>query len=211
MNVQEIIKRIAKLALNGDIVDDATQTSDVLGYINAVYRDISTSLLSETDSRNHKTSDYTVTNGLTTITPIPYKIFNVVDINTEKKLNLVNINRIEEVDPLISKAGEPDSYYFTQNTLKTYPSNDTKIRVRYVNTPQDLTLSSTEAEIAIPAAYHEILVWGALYYMAYDERDFQQALELQVTAGNFDSWKDRLSAYYYYNQYKPLQSPLEDF
>lgn len=210
MNVTKIISRIAKLALNSDITNDSELTADVLDYVNATYRDITTSLLSETNSSNQKILDYPVVNGTSTLSPIPYKLFNVVDVNTKKKLKLINIQEIEAVDPLMEAEGAPDSYYMLQDTVRTYPANDTTIRTRQASIPEDLTLSTTEDQIMIPPEYHEVLVWGALYYMAYDERDFQQALELQVTATNFTSWKDRLNTHYYYNEYKPIKSPVED-
>lgn len=210
MDVKQIIKKVSKLALNGDVLDDPVAVEDILSYINTVYNDIATSLFSETNTGTQRISDYTVVDGVSTLTPIPYKVFNVVDINRKKKLKPANLIEIEEADPLVEREGNPEVYYFLQNTLYTYPKNNTQLRVRHVNKLPDLTLETTEEQILFPPQYHEVLVWGVLYYMAYDERDFQQALEFQVTSSNFNSWKDRLLNYYYYNVYTPVQTKTED-
>lgn len=210
MNVQEMITQVGRLGLNGDVAVDTELQEDVLSYLNAVLRDLATSLLSETDTKNQRKLDYTVTDGVSTLSPLPYKIFNVVDIANVKRLLPINLVDIEEMDPLVEVTGDPTHYYFLEDTLHTYPINSTEIRVRHTAPLELLTLSTEEADIPIPSQFHEAFVWGALYYIAYDERDFAQQLELQTCASNYMGWRDRVNDFFYYTRAIPKNHEVED-
>jgi hypothetical protein len=129
-----------------------------------------------------------ITSGAGTMTVTPFSVSFVKDSENEnRELEVTTLPELEEQYPALDDTGAPNRYYFTSSTtINTYPVNSTTLKVRYVPSAATLTTSSTEADIKVPAEFHDIFIWGTLMYLNFDERDKTMSSE-QATAGTMYS------------------------
>lgn len=177
MNVQEIVDRVVEFSL--DEVDGETLLSNrVLADLNAVYKEV---LLAgaDNDLDNLDDDDFILVNGSIALTEDVLQIASVRDLsNRGKLLTKTDILKLEEQYPLLDDTGNPHYWYLTKGAvLNCYPKNNTSVRVRYFAKPEELTLSSVEADIRIPVLHHQVLVDGCIYYMKNREQGFHNELD----------------------------------
>jgi hypothetical protein len=95
----------------------------------------------------------------------------------------------------LTQAGSPLIYYFEANQLKCYPvpGASDAVLLKYISVADELTLTSSEADIRFPKRYHRsVLVMGTLSKLAVMQDDtdlgasyerlYEKALSLMTTA-----------------------------
>lgn len=187
-SVNSLLNTISDSALVG--AGDAADTARMLRYLNLAYQEAYRDTATEYPQVLLTTEDVTITSGAGTISAAPFAVRVVKDTATNRILNAVTLEELEEKYPALNGTGAPSYYYMTSTTgISTYPVNSTTVRVRYV--PQAATLVDGDAEsvIKIPPAFHDMLVFGTLLYMAYDERDKGLSQEVQIAKQRYEESK----------------------
>lgn len=90
----------------------------------------------------------------------------------------------------------PFRYYFVANQIHVYPTPPagTSLSLNYVSKPPELTDTSVEADILIPAQHHRTLVMGALakLYLMEDDPElasaFNAMFEARIQTMRADVW-----------------------
>jgi hypothetical protein len=186
-DVSELLNTIKDLALVG--AGDASDDSRVMRYMNLVYKE---AYRRTAQARPTLLLDVmgniAISNGSGTLTARPYAVTMVKDTgNNSNPLNATTLPELEEKAPALDATGNPDRYYLTgETTINTYPKNTTTVSVRYVPAAGTLTSDSVEADIKIPPEFHDLLVWGTLVYLAYDERDKGVGVEVQTAQSKYE-------------------------
>ena len=163
--VSEIVDIIAAVSLNEDDPDSDTQTR-MVRYINRAYFDIYRRVAQYLDNTEHTTQSVSVTSGSGTLSPVPLKILSVVDTTDERVLTKRSVYDIELDDPNLDSTGDAVHYYVSGgSTLKLWPIDTKTVRVRYIPKPASLSITSLEDDIKLPAEFHDVLEFGAMYYM----------------------------------------------
>jgi hypothetical protein len=196
MNVEQILTNVRNLSLIGNTsaVNDSIK---LLAYLNMAYRmeyDAMTRLYS---GLVQSTQTITITAGAGTLPSIPHFIASVYDVSASpRQLTGVDIEWLEARDPALDESG-PAKYWYLDgfSTIRTYPLNNTTIRVRSVPAAGTLTNASAETDIKLPANFHDVLTWGTAMLVAYDERDKLAASEFQFIGAQLETERDRLQTY----------------
>lgn len=202
-SVKDFIYEIASLGLNHDIVGDTEQEEIVLNYLNLVYNEVITSQYAKSEPRFTKVTQVPVTDGISTFVESNYGVMSVIDLDNKTRLQLSDYEDLEDRNVLMDDTGNPTHYYFVGNNLYTYPKNNTTIKVRYLQKQTPLTLDTDMDDVLIPSEYHAVLLWGTLYYLAFDERDFSFQVNSQVCGNNYRIQKSKLISNAYYRKQKP--------
>ncbi len=83
--------------------------------------------------------------------------------------------------------GVPLVYYFIGNTCHFFPQPETttQITMMYLQQPAAIAAASAEADIVIPAAFHQVIVDGALFkmYAMEDDTDIAPTFETYFERG----------------------------
>jgi hypothetical protein len=193
--VNEILTTIQDLALVGS--GNAEDTARVLRYINLVYKEAYRRTARQRPTLLLAQESVAITAGAGMMSANPFTVTMVKDTgNNSNVLNVITLPELEEEYPALDGIGSPNLYYFTgEKVINTYPVNDTTLSVRYVPSCNVLTAISTEADIKFPPEFHDMLLWGTLVFMAYDERDKTTGGELntaqskyEMALADFQSW-----------------------
>jgi hypothetical protein len=211
MTPSEIITQIARLS-TGESIPDTNFTAIILGYVNRAYEDIYTSLCDLDYVRLQATQTVTVTSGTGTLAPEPFRIHSVVDTTNDRLLLPRHPLIIEEYDPDLDDTGSPAHYYLASATsLKVHPSASITARVRYTPKITPLTSTGTENSIKFHKEYHELLIWGGLIRLSYDERDLRNPSEIAFVIQQYAETKARLLQNANSDAREPLRVPYRDF
>jgi hypothetical protein len=172
MTPATIVQRIVDLCLNENAPDTDLQTK-ALGWLNDAYKEAYNIAATYSWVRLYETNTVVVTTGTGTLPFYPKRILSVVDSTTKRQLKQSDIGYVLEIDPAIERTGSPARYYTNgDTTIKTHPVNSTSLSVVAMRQPDDLTLTSAEADIKIPTQHHELLIWMGLYQGMLYERGF---------------------------------------
>lgn len=177
MNVADIIEKVAQLSL-GDADPSVEEQESILDSLNAVYA-ILISKISDMDSQIGKysqTNDYTTdANGDVTLPNAHALVRRAWSKDDERELEAVNLADIEEIDPFGKDTdASPLRFYLSGEDkvrMHPVPTAGHNIRLRYMEAPNILQLTTVEAAIKIPPSFHILLVWQTLPFVAIDERD----------------------------------------
>lgn len=195
MDVSEIISNVARISTNDDS-PDSEATARLLSYLNMVYKLVYRKIAPYYKTRLATTQSVSVTAGSGTLSTLPLRIHSVTDTTNENRLIAADFEEIELNDPELDDTGNPTHFYIENDTtIVTYPKDTVTLRVRYTPEPADLTSGTLEADIKIPAAYHDILVHGTLFLSHMDENDLRAIGELQVSDSVFGRQLNELIAY----------------
>lgn len=211
MTPSEIITNIARMS-TGESTPGTDFTAIILGYVNRAYEDIYTSLCDLDYVRLQTTQTVTVTSGTGTLSTEPFRIHNVVDTTNDRRLTPRHPLLIEEYDPDLDDTGTPEHYYLSAaTTLRVHPGGSITARVRFTPKVTALTSSGAESTILFPKEYHELLVWGGLIRLSYDERDLRNAQEIGFVLQQYAETKARLLQHAGSDAREPLSVPYRDF
>lgn len=104
-------------------------------------------------------------------------VLSVVDTGTGQVLKPVRLDEFVQGRPLaLAESGNPYLYYFVGETMYIWPiPSSANLQVNYVKTPTTVDDTTVEADIDIPARYHELIVVGALFRLYLMEDDAELA------------------------------------
>ncbi|MFN7834837.1 MAG: hypothetical protein ACK5NY_03465 [Burkholderiaceae bacterium] len=195
MNVAQIVTLIAQQSLN-ESSPDVDMQNRIVGYVNRAYEAVYAGCAAWQHNKLLVSQTVAVTNGTGTLNPVPFKIAQITDTTNNRILPAVDILELEERDPALATTGAPLVYWIEQDsTLKTYPLATHSVRVRYVPKAATLSNTSAEADIKLPAEYHSVLVFGALFYMFMDEADLRSQQEIAINEAKFNEALASLKMY----------------
>ena len=182
--VDDILTIVKDQALVG--AGDATDDARVLRYLNLVYKQVYRETAESYPQLLLSSQSITQASGSGTVSS-HYKIVSVKETTGNTFLDPYTLPELEVEEPSLDATGTPNRYYLDGlTTIKTYPIDNSTILVRYVPSPSDLASGGAESTIKIPPAFHDLLIWGTLYYMAYDERDKSVGAEIGISQAKYD-------------------------
>jgi len=172
MNVDKLVTMVARLG-TAESTPSSTRKAELLDYVNIAYGRLFQEAKQAGRHLLSATQEVTVTDGVGTLNGNHAFILSVRDLgNASRHLTASDVEEIELLDPEEDNTGSPDRYYLTGlNTLNLWPRNDTTAKVRSVPMPTDLSLGADESTILIPPPYHSAIIWGAILWAVFDERD----------------------------------------
>jgi hypothetical protein len=188
----QLITNIRSLALVG--TTGAADLTRVEGYFNMAYREIYEKVAEKYPWFVQGTQEVVMTAGSGTFATQPLTILSVRDVNRSLvELTPTDVLAVEKCDPGIDDTGNPDKYYVNGfSNLKSHPLSNTTLRVRYTPNPVVLDNDSGEADIMLQPVHHDVLTWGTLKLMAYDERDKVVGAELAYNKEAHEAVEDRM-------------------
>lgn len=183
--VASLLDSVKSLALVGS--GNADDTARILRYMNMTYAEAYRTTATQYPTLLLTTESVSMTAGEGTISVAPFSVMRVKNTNTNRILEARSKLDIEELFPAMTDNGEPVYYYMEGTTgLRSYPLNNATLQVRYIPRVGTLTSTSAEADIKIPPEFHELLLWGTLVYMSYDERDKSASGEISIAQSKYE-------------------------
>lgn len=180
MDASTIVQRIIDLGMNENAPDTDLQNK-ALGWLNNAYKEAYNVAANFGWAKYYETATVVITNGTGTFPFPPRRVLTVVDTGTQRVLKQSDILSVMEIDPTITRQGNPARWYFQgDTTVKVYPIASTSLSAVLLRRPADLTLASTEADIKIPPHHHEMLIWASLPEGMMYERGFGNDALLQM-------------------------------
>jgi hypothetical protein len=217
MDVSQILTLLATLSIGLDEPRD----SDIvvfMQYINLCYFEILQDTIAQNPlvTINHEFLDCIGGDLVPTTEPI-YIPLVIYDIAANLPLTGTTRDKIESIDPALTKTGAPFEWYYSSGIIKTYPISTSSvvdgngIGVKYIPQPAPLTSESLSAEILIPALFQQVLADGASYYLFQSETGFKDQTKMQASMMRWKEGKQRIFAYMknisgkkYYSTYSPV-------
>jgi hypothetical protein len=196
MNVEQILENVRNLSLIGN-TNAATNSNKLIAYLNMAYR-IEYDYVGRLYSGLVQTTEtVTITAGSGTMASAPHFIASVYDVSGQaRELIKTDIEWLERNFPSLNEFSQAIYWYMDGlNGIRTYPLGNTTLRVRFVPAANQLAINSPEADIKIPANFHDVLTWGTAMLVAYDERDKLAASEFQIIGMKQQEERDRLATY----------------
>lgn len=140
------------------------------------------------------TQTVALTAGEGELSPQALHVLSVRDAgNGYAKLEPSDPETVQCDDPGLDDTGNPRCFWLEGlSVIKAHPLNNTTLQVNFTPNPQALDENSTEDDIKIPPAFHDVLTWETLKLMAYDERDKIVGAELAFNKDQYDDAYDRL-------------------
>lgn len=183
--VSSLLDSVKSLALVGS--GNADDTARILRYMNMVYSEAYRVTAVSYPTLLLTSENVTITSGSGTLTAAPFRIERVKDTSNNEILKPTTRLDIEDLYPALDDTGAP-AWYFVEGTdgLRTYPVNSGTVQVRYIPRAGTLTSASAESDIKIPPEFHDLLLWGTLVYMAYDERDKSTGAEVNIAQSKYE-------------------------
>lgn len=183
--VASLLDSIQSLALVGS--GNADDTARVLRYMNMVYAEAYRVTASQYPTLLLTSENVSMNSGSGTMSAAPFAVQRVKNTSTNRILQARSKLDIEEDYPSMTDTGEPVYYYMEGTTgLRSYPLDNSTLQVRYIPSVNTLTSTGVEADIKIPPEFHEMLLWGTLVYMAYDERDKSASGEISIAQSKYE-------------------------
>jgi hypothetical protein len=172
MNVDKLVTMVARLGTS-EASPSVTRKAELLDYVNISYARLFQEIKQSGRHLLSATEIVAVTNGVGTLAANHAFILSVRDTgNGSRHLTPTDVEAVELEDPEDNNTGSPDRYYLTGlKTLNLWPRNTTTAKVRSVPMPTDLISGGDESTILIPPPYHAAIVWGAILWAVFDERD----------------------------------------
>jgi len=187
----QLITNIRSLALVG--TTGAADLTRVEAYFNTAYRDIYEKVAERYPWFVQDVQEVAVVDGEGEFETQPLHILSVYDLNGKRFLDPTDIATVEQQDPEFISSGNPSHFYVLGfETLCSWPQNDTTLRVRFTPNPSVLSNESAESDIKLQPVHHDVLIWGTLALLAYDERDKVVSAELAYTQTELDRAQDRM-------------------
>ncbi|MBR0721768.1 hypothetical protein [Bradyrhizobium manausense] len=187
----QLITNIRSLALVG--TTGPGDLARVETYMNMAYRDVYEKVAERYPWFVQETEDVAITDGHGEFVTQPLHILSVYDTVGKRFLDPTDIAAVEQKDPEFTSTGNPSEFYVLGfDQLCSWPQNDTTLRVRFTPNASILTNDSTEADIKLQPIHHDVLTWGTLKLMAYDERDKVVGAELTFNQQEMDRAEDRM-------------------
>jgi hypothetical protein len=185
-DVADILTIVKNQALvgSGSTADDTR----IMLYMNRAYSEIYRETAKDYPQVLLTLENVALTSGAGTLTEAPLKIMSVRETASYNFLEPRTILEIERESPTLGDTGVPTWYYMTSRTaIKGYPVDNSTLAVRYVPSAGTLTSTSVEADVKIPPEYQDLLIWGTLLWMAYDERDKGFGTEIGTCQAKYES------------------------
>lgn len=217
MDVSQILTLLATLSIG---LDEPTDSDIVvfMQYINLCYFEILQETIAQNPlvTINHELLDCTDGN----LPPTAETIFDpllVYDIAKNMPLTGTTRDKVESIDPGLTKISAPLEWYYSSGIIKTYPistslvADGNGIGIKYIPQPDPLTEESLSSDILIPSLYQQVLADGASYYLFQSETGFKDQTKMQSSMMRWKEGKQRVFAYMknisgkkYYSTYSPV-------
>lgn len=110
-------------------------------------------------------------------------VLRMKDLQTGRRVRHLRLDDFEDVvGKDYSRAGAPLFYYFEGTQLRVWPipPASTTLKTRYLQRSADITSGTLEADILIPAAYHETLLFAGVMRLADMEDDPEVAQRVEA-------------------------------
>lgn len=185
--VQDLVNRVAKLGL-GEDEPDAAEQALYLSFIQASHNQLYGEVAESDVTTLLDSEDVTVTNGSGALAARPFIIKTVVDIDNKRALDPTDVLTLVKERPLLDATGKASRFYQKANAIKLDTNDSITARVWRMPMPQALTLTTNLSDLYIPEPYVDVLLWGALLQLAYDERDKGLVVEMQLCARMYDTF-----------------------
>jgi len=205
MNVEKILKRMALIGVGLDNPTSADQAV-FLEYLNLahfeLYRLVAVAQKAFLMTRtNHQTDDQ----GVFDIIQFPFTIESVIDVDRRLPLDFVSLDDIKKTDALVLDTGTPTQWFLENKKIVLYPNPEVErdIQIWSVPQPVEFELNTTEEDIPYPAAYHDVLMHGASYYVFQGEDGFKNPTKMSLAELK---WGEGKTSFLDYLQ--RFQSPL---
>ncbi len=199
MRVSEILTLMGHLSVGNDNITP-TERAIFLQYLNLAHWE----LYQETANFNQ---DLLIQETLTsergtnsvTLSRMPYLVSSVYDQTRKRILTRLSIEDAVEHNPAATVQEAPFAWFIQTNTLWFVPPQTAPVSVRvwYIPQPSSLSEETEEEDIPYPAAYHPVLVDGALYYLFQEEGGFKSASKELEARKRWESGKSKLLSYLY--------------
>lgn len=190
-SIAEMIDKVAKLGVNED-TPDATLRAIYLGYIQSTYNEIYGEVAKNYPTMLLQNQTVALTSGSGTLGTRPFIVDAVFNTDeSSRQLEPTDLRTLRNLYPSMDATGFPSFFYISGfSTIKAYPADNSTLSVDYIPNPETLVDGTTgEADLIIPVPYQEMLVWGALRYLAYDERDKSVGAELGIVTAMYEKIK----------------------
>jgi hypothetical protein len=208
MKIDDMLNFMAIQGIGNDSPTDEDKTI-YLKYLNVAHNELY-SLITLWGSAKSTYFPVDIVNGQGVLPNDVMRIARAVDVEHKQVLDVEDIARLEEVDPLLEATGTPTCYYIQEPYIHTYPATTHTLQLRYFKFPNELTISTAETDIPYPAPYHHVLVDGALYYLLQAEGGFKAIPKIREAAIRWQTGKTALISYYGSND-APLRVVSEDY
>lgn len=123
-------------------------------------------------------------------------------VSSGSRLTPMDQTEVEDIagTQLTSRVGAPVYYYPEGEQLKLWPvpSSGATVRMRYLRSSAEISSSSVEADILIPARHHRVIVLGALVRLYDMEDDPELSSRFQ---GHFEKRLERMVEDVFRKQY----------
>ena len=108
------------------------------------------------------------------------QIIEVIDTDNNRPLSGEDERAIRRIDPALSRSGNPEAWFLTNNTLTIWPAQGStaSILVQYLKVPTNLS-SSTDTPV-VPERYHNLIVDAAAILALRDDEEWEQAAALKA-------------------------------
>lgn len=187
--VEDLVNRVAKLGL-GEDEPDATEQALYLSFIQSVHDRVYGEVAKSYPTALLDSQEVEVTDGEGELDPAPFIIMQVTDTDNAKILEPTDLLTLEQENPDLDDTGTPDRFYVQGNMIGLDTDADTTLRVRHIPMPSTLTLTTELSALFIPAPFVDLLLWGAITQLAYDERDKGLVVEAQLCMKMYDQFFD---------------------
>ena len=195
MDAAKIIANIKSQALVGN-TGAADDEDRILRYVNLGYNMVYAKCAQTYPEMYQRFQNMPIDDGTGLFIFPVFHLLSVADRNNNFGcIEPRSVGVIQQSDFGLTATGAPRYYDRIFNGLLTYPRNSTVLQLRYVPPVVELTADTREIDIQISPTYHEVLVWAALWLMAYDERDKLVGSELQFTLDRYEKLMDSLTMY----------------
>lgn len=183
MDVKAILDAVCKLASGLDIPTDITLEVALI-YLNLAHCDLYRRVYASNLPAFLKKEEIKIGESL----PDVLFVDSVFIKTPERKLSKVFWQDVVKGDPLLKKVGHPFNWTWRESgnkwTFFVYPSlsldKPQEILVFYVPQPQNLLMDDREDQIPYPSLWHNLLIDGAIYYMAQGDGGLSASASSQI-------------------------------
>jgi hypothetical protein len=172
MDVRGIINMISSLSVG---LDEPTQAdvSVYLSYLNQVHLKLYRQTAPNNPFLVLGREILPVVDGIVSPTSEPFFMLRSIYTEQGTPLTASSLDNILKEDPRLTRRATPTQWYFSSNAISVYPLFTGNVGVLYVKNPTLFNINTTEEQIPYPAAYHDVLVNGTLFYLFSQEAGFR--------------------------------------
>lgn len=179
MLVSDVLDLVANLSIG---LDNPTQDDEeiFLRYLNLAHFELFSRTASINPFVTIQSDVLNVNDGVVDNLTAPlFSIRSVYSTDSKSSLIPYSYNRILDLDPTLTQTGQPQYWYYVNNTLNVWPlwTKDEGIGVRYVVAAEPFDLNDDLSPL-YPPTFHPLLVDGTCYYLFQTESGFKNETKM---------------------------------